>query len=137
MRWTIAQVAGAVGSRAGAGLDPVARVAGVSIDSRTVGAGELFIAIHGPSHDGHDYVASAFGRGAVGAMVAEGAARALSRRSTRAVHSRGRHVQGTGATRNGGARELGRKNRGRYRAASAKLQPRRFWPRYLGRGCGS
>jgi UDP-N-acetylmuramoyl-tripeptide--D-alanyl-D-alanine ligase len=71
MRWTIAQMAGAVGSRAGAALDPVARVAGVSIDSRTVGAGELFIAIHGPSHDGHDYVESAFGRGAVAAVVAE------------------------------------------------------------------
>jgi UDP-N-acetylmuramoyl-tripeptide--D-alanyl-D-alanine ligase len=71
MRWTIAQVAGAVGSRAGAGLDPVARVAGVSIDSRTVGAGELFIAIHGPRHDGHDHVEGALQRGAVGAMVAE------------------------------------------------------------------
>jgi UDP-N-acetylmuramoyl-tripeptide--D-alanyl-D-alanine ligase len=71
MRWTIAQVAGAVGSRPGAGLDPVARVAGVSIDSRTVGAGELFIAIHGPRHDGHDHVAGALERGAVAAIVAE------------------------------------------------------------------
>src|SRR6266851_3327457 len=71
MQWTIAQVARAVGSRAGAGLDPVARVAGVSIDSRTMGAGELFIAIHGPRHDGHDYLESALGRGAVGAMVTE------------------------------------------------------------------
>ncbi len=72
MRWTITQVAGAVGARAGAGLDPVARVAGVSIDSRTVRAGELFIAIHGPRHDGHDHVAGALERGAVAAMVAEG-----------------------------------------------------------------
>ena len=56
MRWTITQVAEAVGARAGAGLDPVARLAGVSIDSRTLRAGELFIAIHGPSHDGHDHV---------------------------------------------------------------------------------
>src|SRR5450755_827314 len=71
MRWTIAQVAGAVGARTGAGLDPVARVAGVSIDSRTVGAGELFIAIHGPRHDGHDHVAGALERGAVAAIVAE------------------------------------------------------------------
>src|SRR5580700_5018147 len=72
MRWTITQVAGAVGARTGAGLDPVARVAGVSIDSRTVHAGELFIAIHGPRHDGHDHVAGALERGAVAAMVAEG-----------------------------------------------------------------
>ncbi len=71
MRWTIAQVAGALGARAGAGLDPLARLAGVSIDSRTVRTGELFIAVHGPRHDGHDYVAGALGRGAVAAVVAE------------------------------------------------------------------
>ena len=71
MRWTIAQVAGAVGSRPGAGLDPLARVAGVSIDSRTLRPGELFIAIHGPRHDGHDHVAGALEGGAVAAMVAE------------------------------------------------------------------
>src|SRR5271168_2429590 len=70
MQWTITQVAGAVGARTGARLNPVARVAGVSIDSRTVRAGELFIAIHGPRHDGHDHVAAAFARGAVAAMVA-------------------------------------------------------------------
>jgi UDP-N-acetylmuramoyl-tripeptide--D-alanyl-D-alanine ligase len=71
MRWTIAQVAGALGARAGAGLDPLARLAGVSIDSRTLRAGELFVAIHGPRHDGHDHVPSAMGRGAIAAVVAE------------------------------------------------------------------
>ncbi len=71
MRWTIAQVADALGTRPGAGLNPLARVAGVSIDSRTIRAGELFIAIHGPSHDGHDHVASALERGAIAAVVAE------------------------------------------------------------------
>jgi UDP-N-acetylmuramoyl-tripeptide--D-alanyl-D-alanine ligase len=70
MRWTIVQVAGVLVARAGAGLDPVARLAGVSIDSRTIRAGELFIAIHGPSHDGHDHVAGAFERGALAAVVA-------------------------------------------------------------------
>src|ERR1700747_2231701 len=70
MRWTIAQVAGVLVARAGAGLDPMARLAGVSIDSRTIRAGELFIAIHGPSHDGHDHVAGAFERGALAAVVA-------------------------------------------------------------------
>jgi len=72
MRWTIAQVAGALGTRPGTRLDPLARVAGVSIDSRTVRAGELFIAIHGPSHDGHDHVASALEHGAIAAVVAQG-----------------------------------------------------------------
>jgi len=71
MRWKIAQVAGALGTRPGTGLDPLARVAGVSIDSRTIRAGELFIAIHGPSHDGHDHVASALERGAIATVVAE------------------------------------------------------------------
>jgi UDP-N-acetylmuramoyl-tripeptide--D-alanyl-D-alanine ligase len=72
MRWTIAQVAGALGTRPGTKLDPLARVAGVSIDSRTVRAGELFIAIHGPRHDGHDHVGSALERGTLAAVVAEG-----------------------------------------------------------------
>src|SRR5260370_21503394 len=70
MRWTIAQVAGALGTRPGAGLDALARVAGVSIDSRTIRAGELFLAIHGPRHDGHDHVAGALERGAIAAVVA-------------------------------------------------------------------
>jgi UDP-N-acetylmuramoyl-tripeptide--D-alanyl-D-alanine ligase len=47
----------------------VARLAGVSIDSRTVGAGELFVAIHGPRHDGHAFVAAALERGALAAVV--------------------------------------------------------------------
>jgi UDP-N-acetylmuramoyl-tripeptide--D-alanyl-D-alanine ligase len=69
MRWTIAQMAGALGTRPGTGLDPLARMAGVSIDSRTVRAGELFVAIHGPRHDGHDHVGSALERGAIAALV--------------------------------------------------------------------
>ena len=70
MRWTIAQVVDVLAARAGAGLVPVARLAGVSIDSRTVRSGELFVAIHGPRHDGHDHVAGALERGAVAALVA-------------------------------------------------------------------
>ena len=71
MRWTLTQVADAVAGKPGHGLDPLARLAGVSIDSRTVRPGELFVAIHGPSHDGHDYVAAALEGGAVAAVVAE------------------------------------------------------------------
>ena len=71
MRWTIAQVADALGVRPGRGLNPVARLAGVSIDSRTIRAGELFVAVHGPRHDGHDYLAEALQRGAVAAVVEE------------------------------------------------------------------
>src|SRR5260370_19602211 len=70
MRWTIAQVADALGTRPGTGLNPLARAAGVSIDSRAIRAGELFIAIHGPLHDGHDHVAGVLESGAIGAVVA-------------------------------------------------------------------
>jgi UDP-N-acetylmuramoyl-tripeptide--D-alanyl-D-alanine ligase len=72
MRWTLEQVVEAMEGKQGHGLDSVARVAGVSIDSRTLHPGELFIAIHGPTHDGHDYVAAVLETGAVAAVVAEG-----------------------------------------------------------------
>jgi UDP-N-acetylmuramoyl-tripeptide--D-alanyl-D-alanine ligase len=72
MRWTVGQVAEALGVAAPARLDAVAGVAGVSIDSRTIRAGELFIAIHGPSHDGHDHVAAALAAGAAAGVVARG-----------------------------------------------------------------
>ena len=55
------QVARALGVAIPPGLDPVARLAGVSIDSRTVGRGQLFVAITGPNHDGHAFVAAGSG----------------------------------------------------------------------------
>ncbi len=42
---------------------------GISIDSRTIEPGELFVAIRGDRFDGHDFVQAAFDRGAVGAVV--------------------------------------------------------------------
>jgi UDP-N-acetylmuramoyl-tripeptide--D-alanyl-D-alanine ligase len=42
---------------------------GYSIDSRTVAPGELFFAVRGERHDGHDFVAAALDRGAVAAVV--------------------------------------------------------------------
>ena len=42
---------------------------GVSIDSRTLNAGDLFVAISGPNSDGHDYVADALAKGAAAAVV--------------------------------------------------------------------
>jgi UDP-N-acetylmuramoyl-tripeptide--D-alanyl-D-alanine ligase len=42
---------------------------GYSVDTRTIQAGDLFIALRGPKHDGHDHVARAFERGAVAAVV--------------------------------------------------------------------
>ncbi len=72
MRWTVGQVAEALGVAAPARLDALAGLAGVSIDSRTIHPGELFIAIHGPSHDGHDHVAAALAGGAAAGVVARG-----------------------------------------------------------------
>ncbi|MDR2788937.1 MAG: UDP-N-acetylmuramoyl-tripeptide--D-alanyl-D-alanine ligase [Candidatus Accumulibacter sp.] len=48
---------------------------GVSTDSRSVAAGELFIALRGDRFDGHDFVAAAGERGAAGAVVDAAGAR--------------------------------------------------------------
>ena len=45
------------------------QASGISIDSRTVALGDLFVALKGPNFDGHDYVAGAFDKGAAVAMV--------------------------------------------------------------------
>lgn len=45
------------------------RFAGISIDSRTTNPGDCFFAIKGENFDGHDYVADAFAKGAVCAVI--------------------------------------------------------------------
>jgi UDP-N-acetylmuramoyl-tripeptide--D-alanyl-D-alanine ligase len=50
---------------------------GYSIDSRTVQAGEVFFAVSGARFDGHDFVAAAFERGAVAAVVSRARAASL------------------------------------------------------------
>ena len=42
---------------------------GVSIDSRAIVPGQLFIALNGPRFDGHDYLNDVAAKGAVGALV--------------------------------------------------------------------
>jgi len=70
MRWTIEEVARALGVSPPGGVDSLARLAGVSINSRTLARGELFVAIHGPRHDGHDFVVAALEAGALAGVVA-------------------------------------------------------------------
>jgi UDP-N-acetylmuramoyl-tripeptide--D-alanyl-D-alanine ligase len=65
--WTQAELSAALGAAASAPLG--ASVTGVSIDSRTLEAGDLFFAIRGDAHDGHDHVARAFEAGAAAAVV--------------------------------------------------------------------
>jgi UDP-N-acetylmuramoyl-tripeptide--D-alanyl-D-alanine ligase len=50
-------------------FDSTALAQGYSIDSRTIGAGELFFAVRGERVDGHDYVETALADGAVAAVV--------------------------------------------------------------------
>lgn len=50
-------------------FDEDAKAVGYSIDSRTIGAGELFFAVRGERVDGHDYVEAALANGAVAAVV--------------------------------------------------------------------
>lgn len=63
--WTTAEIAAAVHGQASGDF----AVTGVSIDSRTVERGDLFVALQGPSFDGHDFVAAALQRGAAGALI--------------------------------------------------------------------
>ncbi len=46
-----------------------APVRGVSIDSRTASPEDLFIAVRGNNHDGHDYLAEAIEKGCIAAVV--------------------------------------------------------------------
>lgn len=64
--WTSQEAAAAT---AGGPTGPAWQATEVSIDSRTVNPGALFVALVGPNHDGHDHVAAALAKGAVAAVV--------------------------------------------------------------------
>lgn len=71
MKLTLEQAArwAAATTEGGSSLSGVAT--GYSIDSRTLQPGDLFFAIRGERFDGHDFVAAAFEKGAVAAVVAK------------------------------------------------------------------
>ena len=55
--WTVGDVLKAThGEAVGTPRD----ISGVSIDTRTLQAGDLFVALHGDHNDGHSYVEAAF-----------------------------------------------------------------------------
>ncbi|HTV46755.1 MAG TPA: UDP-N-acetylmuramoyl-tripeptide--D-alanyl-D-alanine ligase [Stellaceae bacterium] len=78
--WTAADVVRATGGRGGCGSGGDCGPGGgygpggwtaadVSIDTRSLVPGDLFVALRGPNHDGHDFVAAAFAGGAAAAIV--------------------------------------------------------------------
>lgn len=67
---TAGDVAAAVSGRIASGSASTP-IGPVSIDSRTIAAGDFFIAIRGERFDGHEFVSGALARGARGALVAD------------------------------------------------------------------
>jgi UDP-N-acetylmuramoyl-tripeptide--D-alanyl-D-alanine ligase len=67
MLWTSEEIAAATGGAAHGSFE----VAGVTFDSREVGPGDLFIAMPGTVHDGHEFVEQAIAAGAGGLLVAQ------------------------------------------------------------------
>ena len=61
-------IAHATGGRVVRG-DPATAIGRITIDSRALQAGDLFVAIHGDRFDGHQFLQDAARSGAVGAMV--------------------------------------------------------------------
>ncbi|MGF9756350.1 UDP-N-acetylmuramoylalanyl-D-glutamyl-2,6-diaminopimelate--D-alanyl-D-alanine ligase [Microvirga sp. 0TCS3.31] len=66
--WTRDEIAAATGARIGGGF---AKGTGASIDTRTLEPGDLYFAIKGDVHDGHDFVSAALEKGASAAVVSE------------------------------------------------------------------
>jgi UDP-N-acetylmuramoyl-tripeptide--D-alanyl-D-alanine ligase len=65
--WTSDEIAAATGGTAHGSFE----VTGVTFDSREVGPGELFIAMPGTVHDGHEFVEQAIAAGAAGLIVSK------------------------------------------------------------------
>src|SRR5215207_2698888 len=66
--WTSDEIAAATGARLGGGF---VQATGASIDTRTLEPGDLYFAIKGDVHDGHDFVSAALEKGASAAVVSE------------------------------------------------------------------
>jgi UDP-N-acetylmuramoyl-tripeptide--D-alanyl-D-alanine ligase len=75
MKLALAQIEEWIGAETAAPSEHHA--SGYSIDSRTVGPGELFFAVKGERFDGHDFVSAAFERGAIAAVVSSGKVESL------------------------------------------------------------
>ncbi|MDO8433499.1 MAG: UDP-N-acetylmuramoyl-tripeptide--D-alanyl-D-alanine ligase [Candidatus Binatus sp.] len=68
--FTLAEIAAATGAQVRDDL--ATKVRGVSIDTRAIATGALFVALRGESRDGHDHLDQAIQRGAAAAIVESG-----------------------------------------------------------------
>lgn len=66
--WSVADLQKATGGQLLSG-DPADRFPGIGIDSRSLPAGALFMAIVGEVHDGHRFVESVVGKGCPGVLI--------------------------------------------------------------------
>jgi UDP-N-acetylmuramoyl-tripeptide--D-alanyl-D-alanine ligase len=73
--WTLDEIVTATGARVGSGFR---QATGASIDTRTLEPRDLYFAIKGDVHDGHDFVLAALEKGASAAVVTEERASAFS-----------------------------------------------------------
>jgi UDP-N-acetylmuramoyl-tripeptide--D-alanyl-D-alanine ligase len=73
MKLALSKIAGIVNAHVETAASAVSpeEALGYSIDSRTVGKGELFFAVKGERLDGHDFVANALERGAIAAVISK------------------------------------------------------------------
>ncbi|MGN6156287.1 MAG: Mur ligase family protein, partial [Sphingomicrobium sp.] len=65
--WTSEEIATATGGAANGSFE----VSGVTFDSREVGPGDLFVAMPGTVHDGHEFLPQAIAAGASGLVVSK------------------------------------------------------------------
>ncbi len=63
--WTAREIATAANGKTAENFD----IFGISIDTRTLKKGDLFVAVKGEKTDGHDYAAAAIEKGAAGVLV--------------------------------------------------------------------
>lgn len=82
--WRLSQVSEALGAQL---LGADVAFSGVSTDSRTLKAGDLFVALSGPQFDGHHYLADVAAKGAA-AVVVERAEQGFSLPQLRVANSR-------------------------------------------------
>jgi UDP-N-acetylmuramoyl-tripeptide--D-alanyl-D-alanine ligase len=104
---TAAEIAAVTGGRVVSG-SPDQRIERWSIDTRSMAAGDLFVAVRGDRFDGHDFVAAALAAGAAGAVVT--ATPALSEAGTAGPAPLLIQVDDTTRALQDGAREVRRRS---------------------------